>query len=221
MRKKAIRSLLVTVVALIAIMTGAAFPTLALDPPITLPSPTPTAPPAGLPVSLEDSIPVVITYGDGTEAHVQITRGLMQPVGVPPGQAVTVTLFLANAIPGTVVHVGLYDGGQVAPVNLPTTPTPPPVGGQPIVGPSLGPIAVLADQSVRFNFQSGGLLGLYRVLLTIGPKQYLIQFFAVKPRPVTGGPPSPSPTAPVDISTGPSPSPTTVPIAPVVPTPPP
>lgn len=156
--------------------------------PFQTPIPSPTVPTVPL-SNPEGSIPVVISYGQGLETRVQITRGLMEPVGVPFDKAVTVTLFVGSGIPGTPVHVGLYDGGQVAPDVTP--PNPPPILGNPVFPPAAAPIVILADQTVRFNFQSGGPLGLYRVLLTIGPKQYLLQFYAVRPRSNSGLPPLP------------------------------
>jgi hypothetical protein len=182
--------------------TNAAAPQLSIPPhpsPPPLPTPSPTAPSSG--TAVEQNIPVVITYGDGAQTRVQITRGIMQPVGIPPNQPVTVTLFLSSGIPGTLVQVGLYDGGQIAAAAL---PSPPPTGGVPVETPLTRPLMVLADQTVRFNFQSGRLLGLYRALVTIGPKQYLLQFYAVKPRSV---PPLPG----IRISPPPGPSPPNTP----------
>jgi hypothetical protein len=159
-------------------------PTLVIHP--NLPTPTPTLNP---PIANPDgSIPVVIAYGDGLETRAQITRGLMEPVGIPFDKPATVTLFLGSAIPGTPVHAGLYDGGAI------TAVTPPAVdgGGNSVqVPPATAPILVLADQTVQFNFRSGGPLGLYRVLLTIGAKQYLLQFYAVRPRSSSSLPPLP------------------------------
>lgn len=163
--------------------------------PPPVPSPSPTAPPSS---ATDEILPVVITYGDGTETRVQITRGIMEPVGIPPNQAVTVTLYLASGIPGSPVQVGLYDGGQISPAVSPPNPAPvqtPPTGGGITVDPTLAaPILVLADGSVRFNFQSGRTLGLYRTLVIIGPKQYLLQLYAVRPRPSSGLPPLPAVT---------------------------
>jgi hypothetical protein len=115
----------------------------------------------------------------------------MEPVGIPPNQPVTVTLFLGSGIPGTPVQVGLYDGGQIVPAA--SLPSPPPTGGAPLGVPATDAILVLADQTVRFNFQSAPLLGLYRVLVSIGPKQYLLQFYAVRPRVVASPLATPTP----------------------------
>ena len=173
------------------------------------PVPTPTATPQQPAANPEQNIPVVITYGQGVETRVQITRGIMEPVGIPPNQPVTVTILLGSGIPGSPVQVGLYDGGQIAAAAA--LPSPPPIGMNPIPLPTPLPtggvvpvITVAADQTVRFNFQSGQLLGLYRALVTIGPKQYLLQFYAVRPRSV---PPLPE----IGISPPPGPSPPNTP----------
>ena len=164
----------------------------------SVPLPTPRSTPVPPPAPLEENIPVVITYQDGTETRAQITRGLMNPVGIPFDKPVTVTLFLSSGIPGTPVHVGLYDGGQIAAATDVQNGINPPNTGSPILTNAIPIIVIAADQTVRFNFQSGGPLGLYRVLLTIGPKQYLLQFYAVRPRGSTALPPlptiTPSPT---------------------------
>jgi hypothetical protein len=180
---------------------GAAREANALDPLTSpLPPPSPTAPalvvpnptPAPTPPAptLEEIIPVIVAYGDGSETHAQVVRGIMRPVGIPPTQAVTVTLFLPNATPGWPVKIGLFDGGVIAAAVSP--PSPPPTGAPPLDSTTPA-LAVAADQTVRFNFQSTVTLGLYRVLLTVGAQQYLMQFFAVKPRQ-TSQTPLPSPT---------------------------
>jgi hypothetical protein len=183
---------------------------------LTIPAPTPQPTPEP-PPSAEETIPVVITYGDGTDARVQIMRGVMEPVGIPPNQPVTVTLYLASGIPGSPVQVGLFDGGQVSPAVTAAgslrnpTPVVTPLDGTGItVDPTLAvPILVLADRSVRFNFQSGLILGLYRTLVVVGPNQYLLQFYAVRPR--ANASPQPLPTG--------TPSPTVRPLPSIAPPP--
>jgi len=178
-------------------------PTLPSPTPIpSIQSPTPTPTPQQPAANPGEFIPVVITYGDGSQTRAQITRGIMHPVGIPLNQPVTVTLFLGSGIPGTVVRIGLYDGGQVLPAV--PLPSPPPVGVSP-VSDTMPLITVAADQTVRFNFQSGQLLGPYRTLVTVAGNQYLLQFYAVRPRPTSGLPPvpSPSPTPPIVPSTPP------------------
>jgi hypothetical protein len=137
------------------------------------------------------------------ETRVQIYHNIMEPVGVLPSQSVTVTLFLTSNLPGTLVKLGLYDGGQVGKAAPPNTP---------II--AVNAVLVAADRSVRFNFQGGRTLGLYRVLLTVGPSQYLLQFYAGVPRAV-----NPLATPTPGVSPPPTPAPITTP--PPVTTPPP
>lgn len=154
-------------------------------PPVS-PPPAPTIPPVlptPPPVNSEESIPVVIDYGQGHQTRASINRGVMEPVGVPKAQSVTVTLFLPSTYAGQIVSLGLYDGGEVGGAAAP---------GSAMV--AFQAIAVPADGVVQFNFKAGHILGLYRVLITIGPAQYLLQFYAVTPRPTSGLPPLPSAT---------------------------
>jgi hypothetical protein len=164
-------------------------------PPVS-PSPIPTAVPVQTPsipqsisrptppaVNPEESSPVLISYGQDLETRVQVHHGLMEPVGVPIEQSVTVTLFLPSAYAGQIVKLGLYDGGKVGPPTLP--------GQQTIT--FTAPLPVSADGMVQFNFQAGRTFGLYRVLVTAGPAQFLLQFYAVRPRADSGALPVPTP----------------------------
>lgn len=166
-------------------------------PPIPSPSPitTPTPPPAGQATSTADqTLPVVVTYGDGLETRGQIVGGVMQPIGVPPDKSVTVTIFLASSVPGTPLRLGLYDGGVVAAASLPGQNMIDPLTDtvqQPDNGPAT---SVNAQSTVQFNFQAGRVLGLYRVLLTVSPRQYLLQFYAVRPRSTSVAPAIPTAT---------------------------
>jgi len=175
-------------------------PTIRPLPPVPSPTPVPTNPP---PVNPDQSIPVAVSYGQGVETRVQIYRGIMEPVGIPPNQPVTVTLFLASGLPGTLVQLGLYDGGQVGPPALPGQDIVNSIGSSISLPPWPGP-TVSTNGTLQFNFQSAPLFGLYRVLVTIGPKQYLLQFYAVRPRSV---PPLPG----ITISPPPGPSPPNTP----------
>lgn len=148
------------------------------------PTPTPPGnvvinPPSTPGVNPEESIPVVISYGQNQETRARVYRGVMEPVGLLPSQSVTVTLMLPPTRAGEPVSLSLYDGGQVGAATLP--------GSENI---SLSDdFAVLDTGTVRFNFKAGRTLGLYRLLVAIGPGQYLLQFYAVKPRPAASPPP--------------------------------
>ena len=148
--------------------------------PFQTPTPPPVVPPI---VNPEESIPVVIRYGQSQEARVQVYRGLMEPVGVPAQKSITVTILLPAAYAGEIVRLGRYDGGQIGPFDLPGLP----------LRQFDRPLAAALDGSVQFNFEAGQTLGLYRVLMTAGPAQFLLQFYAVKPRSSALPLPSPSP----------------------------
>jgi hypothetical protein len=159
-------------------------------PPLPTPLPTPSAPPLPPPsVNPDESLPVVINYGQGQEARATIYRSLMEPVGLHPNQAVTVTLFCSPNKADLPVTLGLYDGGQVGAAALP---------GSGMI--TLGPLRVPAGGALQFNFQTDHTPGLYRVLVTIGGSQYLLQFYAVTsagglvPHPPPRPTPFPSPT---------------------------
>lgn len=148
--------------------------------------PVPSVPPIPAPtpgVNPAESIPVVISYGENQETRVQVYRGLMQPAGVPAGQSVTVTLLLSSMYAGQVVALGLYDGGQVGQAAPPGTPINPPIA-----------LHVALDGKVQFNFRAGQTLGLYRLLVTVGPAQFLLQFYAVTPGSAGGPLPVPTPS---------------------------
>ena len=134
---------------------------------------------------LTESIPVVINYGQGEATRVSINRGVMEPVGVLPTQSVTVTVSFPVSRAGAQVNLGLYDGGQVGVEARPSTP---------II--ALTAILIVAtDGTVRFNFQAGRTLGLYRVLMTVGSGQYLLRFYAGSPNKVQVPLPTPPPPA--------------------------
>jgi hypothetical protein len=150
-----------------------ASPTPIVRTPTPPPVPTPTPLPTGQITSTADqAIPVVVTYGEGLETQAQIVGGIMEPIGVPAEKSVTVSLFLASSIPATAVSFGLFDGGEIGRLAPP--------GTQITALSEL--VKVAPDRTVRFNFQAGQTLGLYRVLLMVPPKQYLLQFYAAMPR---------------------------------------
>ena len=150
------------------------------------PTPPPTPPPQITPPSTpslnsDESIPVVIHYGEGQETRATVFRGVMDPAGLFQNQLVNVTLLLPPTRAGEPVSFGLYDGGQLSVPDVIE------------LNDGVLPLKVSVDGSVRFNFRAGRILGLYRLLVTVGPAQYLLQFYAVQ-RP-TGVPlPVPTPT---------------------------
>jgi hypothetical protein len=193
MLSKRIQRLLLVCSSFLILSTAGAEPGPSPQP---TPFQTPTPPEVSPGVNAEESIPVVISYGQNQETRVQVYRGLMEPAGVPTEQSVTVTLLLSSSYAGQIVKLGLYDGGQVGAVTVP--------GGDIVTfrDPGVGLPVVSLDGSVQFNFKAGVTFGLYRVLVTVGPTQFLLQFYAVRPRPVG---------EPVVLPTPPQPQPTTTP----------
>ena len=156
--------------------------------PIISPTPTPpgtiiTPPQTPSPIS-DESLPVVIDYGQGETTRVSINGGMMEPVGVLPTQSLTVTISFPVSRAGAQVSLGLYDGGQVGVVAPPRT----------TIIPVNGALVVATDGTAQFNFQAGRTLGLYRVLMTVGGSQYLLRFYAGTPRNVRVPLPTPYPT---------------------------
>ena len=157
----------------------------------TTPLPTPTPPVVIEPLPTppgEESLPVVINYGQGETTRVSIYRGLMEPVGVLPNQVVTVTISFPTSMAGAPVKLGLYDGGAAGPAPLP---------GQDIFTISSPPLPippVAVNGSLQFNFQAGRILGLYRVQMNVGSGQYLLRFYAGSPSKLQVPRPTPYPT---------------------------
>jgi hypothetical protein len=187
MHSKRIQPALLAGLSFFLILTAVdALPTSPANP---VPTAIPILPPPTTPAP-QESIPVVINYGQGQEARVSIYRGLMEPVGLLPRQAVTVTLFFPANLAGTPVAIGLYDGGQVGAVAQPRT--------QIVAVNAI--LTAAANGTVQFNFQTDHTPGLYRVLLSVGGGQYLLQFYAVTsasdlvPHPHPPPTPLPSPT---------------------------
>ena len=152
----------------------------ALDPPPPEASPTPSPTPSHTPLppttENDETLPLIIGYEDGVETQTEIKGGTSLPIGVPPDKSVSVTLFLDTGVPGSPIMFGLLDGGVVAAVDTP--------GGDLRAQSSLDPptATLNSELTVQFNFQPGRVLGLYRVLVTVPPKQFLLQFYAVRPR---------------------------------------
>lgn len=162
-------------------------PALAQSLPTLPPTPAPIKPAPTSGLIPEEVIPVIIQYAEGPEARTRIYRDVMDPVGLLKNQVVTVTLQFPPSKAGELVHFGLYDGGLIGAPDLP---------GSEIIPISINAQAVPGTGTVRFNFKAGKILGLYRLQVTVGPSQYLLQFYAVQR--ATGGPlpaitPTPSP----------------------------
>ncbi len=139
-----------------------------MPPVIVYVPPTPAPAPS---VNPNESLPVAINYGQGQARQVNMYHGTMEPVGLLPNQSVNVTVALPTTTAGATVQLGPLDGGRIG------SPAPP---GTEIVTSTIT-LDVPATGAVQFNFQTNRTPGLYRVLMTVGGKQYLLQFYAARP----------------------------------------
>jgi hypothetical protein len=109
---------------------------------------------------------VVVNLGHGEELTLSSEQGgseqkIVPTVTLTPNQAVAITLQFGTHRAGAPVMVGTYDGGQISGLD-----------GMTFVPP---------DGAVPFNFQPGGGLGTYRVLVLVGAEQHLLQFSVMAP----------------------------------------
>lgn len=108
----------------------------------------------------DDSVQMVINYGLGREKRRRSHQGVMEPVGVPLGQAVEITLEFPKTMVGHPVVVASLDGGQIS--------------------TSQQPLVVAADGTVDFSFAAGATAGLYRLQVR-GAQQWELQLYAFDP----------------------------------------
>jgi hypothetical protein len=107
----------------------------------------------------EEPLQMDIAYGGGTQNHRESHHGVVEPVGVPLGQQVAITLRFLRKRAGDQVMVGLLDGGQI---NV------------------QGPITISSDGTVAFSFQPGGSTGLHRLVIN-GAQSYQLLLYAYDP----------------------------------------
>lgn len=111
----------------------------------------------------DDSLQMVVSYGQGKENRRHARRGIMEAVGLPSGQAVGIRLEFPVKWAGLPVVVSCLDGGEIMAAQM--------------------PLPVSANGTVEFGFKAG-MPGLYR-LLVHGAERYELQLYAVDPnRPV-------------------------------------
>jgi hypothetical protein len=106
-----------------------------------------------------EPLQMIIDYGQGVQKRRECVHGVMEPVGVPTGQEVGITLRFLRPRAGTLVTVSTMDGGQI---DLD------------------GPVAIADDGSVFFHFSAGLTTGLYRLTVD-GTWHYEIPLYAVNP----------------------------------------
>lgn len=107
----------------------------------------------------EEPLQMIIDYGAGRQNHRESHHGVVEPVGVPVGQQVAITLRFLRKRAGDQVMIGLLDGGQI---NV------------------QGPLTISPDGTVAFTFQPGGTPGLYRLSIN-GAQSYQVLLYASDP----------------------------------------
>jgi hypothetical protein len=104
-------------------------------------------------------IEMVAVVGNGAERRLRSLDGVMEPVGLPAGGQITLTLEAPTGKAGQRVSLRLLDGGEI------------------VAAP---PLSMASDGTASFTFKAGDTRGLYRVEVTIGVEQYELQLYAVK-----------------------------------------
>jgi len=123
--------------------------------------------------SSDDSFEVKIKDAQGKERHRKSHGGRVDPALLAPNQLVEITLKFANGNAGAPIGITSLDGGQV-------------------IFSGSGS-AISGDGKVRFDFQAGSTLGLYRLEVLRGDEEYHLAFYVVDPNRPGGNRPTGSP----------------------------
>ena len=111
---------------------------------------------------------MAINYEQGKEKRRQSHRGRMEPVGLPVGQLVLITLEFPKKRAGETVMIRAMDGGEITPPE---------------------PMVVSVDGTVAFNFRAPRGVGRYRLVVRAA-QEHEISLYAFDPN----APPKPRPT---------------------------
>lgn len=107
-----------------------------------------------------ESLRMLVVYGQGKEKRRQSHRGIMEPVGVPLGNVVEISLEFPKTMVGYPVVIVPLDGGQIS--------------------ASMQPLVVAANGTVDFRFEAGSTAGLYRLRVR-GAQPCELQLYAFDP----------------------------------------
>ena|SRR5688572_5338759 len=103
-----------------------------------------------------EPLQMIVDYPDGAQRRRQSAEETVEPVGMRPGQEVTVTLRFLRKRAGDEIRISSMDGGEI---DVPS------------------PVTVPSDGNVSFTFRAGSP-GLYR-LAVMGVFQYELSFHVV------------------------------------------
>ena len=102
---------------------------------------------------------MIVELGPGQRKVRESHHGVIDPVAIPAGQQVTVTLRFLPTLAGSAALVTSLDGGELTPPQNPI---------------------IASDGTIVFQFKPGNLPGLYRFLIN-GVRQYQASIYGYDP----------------------------------------
>ena len=124
------------------------------------PEPPPANSSGAAEVNPDGALSMTIKYGQGFEKRRRSHHGVMEPVGMPVGSAVEISLEFPKTMVGYPVVIVPLDGGQIS--------------------ASMQPLVVAANGTVDFSFEAGSTAGLYRLQVR-GAQPCELQLYAFDP----------------------------------------
>lgn len=124
------------------------------------PQPPPENSSGAAEVNADGALSMAIKYGQGFEKRRRSHHGVMEPVGMPVGSVVEISLEFPKTMVGAPVVITPLDGGQVSAPQQ--------------------PLVVATNGRVEFRFAAGATPGLYRLLVR-GVQECELQFYAFDP----------------------------------------
>jgi hypothetical protein len=106
----------------------------------------------------EEPLQIVVDLGPGQRKVRESHHGVVDPVAIPAGQQVSITLRFLPTFAGTAALVSALDGGEL---TLPAAP-------------------IARDGTFAFQFRPGNLPGSYRLLIN-GVRQYELSIYSYDP----------------------------------------
>lgn len=117
----------------------------------------------------DDSLEVAVESASGKERRPKHHGGVVDRVGLRPGQTVRLKLKFKGKATGEIVTVSPLDGGTI--------------DGQ-------EGLATSAEGNVQFSYQAGSAPGRYRVALHLGSEEYEFEFYVLDLHNAENNPPN-------------------------------
>jgi hypothetical protein len=115
--------------------------------------------PAPATARVEEPLQIIVDLGPGQRKVRESHHGVVDPVAIPVGQQVIITLRFLPTFAGTPALVSPLDGGELTPPQDPT---------------------IARDGTFAFQFRPGKLPGSYRLLVN-GVRQYEVSIYTYDP----------------------------------------